>query len=129
MADGVFKEIEQVEEVMILQSFQDQFTRLSISSVSDGIGGTTLTIQTGVSFIGFLGINNKTEKAEAGKTETETAYILLCPRDISLVNGDILRRKSDGAEFRVFTDSERKTPKCSSMNFSAVDVKRYTRPT
>ncbi len=109
----------------MLQDYFEDFTLLERTQAPDGLGGHTVTWAEGVAFRGGVTQVVGRETDSAGLLALKTTPMLLHEWDVTLSQGDRIRRLRDGAEFRVAGRSDdMRTPLLAGMAFCQVPVER-----
>ena len=109
----------------MLSDYFEEFILLERTAADDDLGGTDVAWQAGVSFRGGVTQVVGKEIDPCGLLALKTAPMLLHEWDVTLVQGDRVRRLSDGAEFRVAGCShDMHTPPMAGMAYCQVPVER-----
>lgn len=109
----------------MLQDYFEDFILLVRTQTPDELGGTCESWQEGMPFRG--GVTQVVGKAidPCGLLALKTTPMLLHEWDVTLTQGDRIRRLSDGAEFRISgNSSDMRTPPMSGMFYCQVPVER-----
>lgn len=97
--------------------------------VPDGQGGYTAAWTDGAAFEAALTQKQSAQNVAAEKRAVSERYSVTTPKGVHLMFGDVFRRKSDGAVFRVtsnYTDTS--PPKCAGFAFERVSAERWELP-
>lgn len=109
----------------MLQDYFEDFILLERTQTPDGLGGTEEAWTDSTAFRGGITHVVGKETAPAGLLALKTLPMLLHEWDVTLVQGDCVRRVRDGAEFRVVgQSSDMRTPVLSGLAFCQVPVER-----
>lgn len=109
----------------MLQDYFENFVLLERTQTPDDLGGVCETWADGTAFRGGITHVVGKEAAPAGLMSLKTVPMLLHEWDVTLVQGDRIRRVQDGAEFRVIgQSSDMRTPMLSGLAFGQVPVER-----
>lgn len=112
---------------MPMQDFFEPLRVMNWVSEPDGGGGFVWTWQDGVDFEGGIVLNSSTQMQIAQQTGTKGVYTLTTSVNMPLENGDVVKRISDGALFKVTAHpSDRKTPRTAGISGMAVTMERVT---
>lgn len=109
----------------MLQDYFEDFTLLTCTQSPDGLGGNTIAWAEGITFRGGVTQVVGREIDSAGLLALKTTPVLLHEWDVTLSQGDRIRRLRDGAEYRVAGRSDdMRTPLLAGMAFCQVPVER-----
>lgn len=109
----------------MLQDYFEDFVLLEPTQTADDLGGTTVTWVDGTPFRGGVTQVVGKEIDPAGLLALKTVPMLLHEWDVTLSQGDCIRRVRDGAVYRVMGQSDdMRTPLVSGMAFCQVPVER-----
>lgn len=111
----------------VMDSLMEDFARLIPSEASpDGLGGHDQTWTDGAPFRAFLREERTGETREAQRMIEAPRLLLVVSGDVSLAYHDIVKRQSDGAVFRLLSDTEnRRTPAMSAVHIAAAVCERW----
>ena len=109
----------------MLQDYFEDFIMLVRNQAADDMGGTDESWQEGVTFRGGVTQVVGKEADISGLMALKTVPMLLHEWDVTLVQGDRIRRVRDGAEFRITgNSSDMRTPPAASTTYCQVPVER-----
>lgn len=109
----------------MLQDYFEDFILLERTQADDGLGGTDESWREGITFRGGMTQVVGKEIDPSGLMALKTTPMLLHEWDVTLVQGDRIRRVSDGAEFHIAgNSSDMRTPPISAMTYCQVPVER-----
>lgn len=113
----------------MLDSYRYQCTLLEHVRASDGMGGSHMVWQDGMTFDMVFAHDSSTESQIAeqqGITRTYSGYI---HKRMGLKYHDVLRRNVDGKVFRVTKDGDDKhSPDTSNLDAKYVEMQRWELP-
>lgn len=113
----------------MIEKWFEPFMLLEKHSQPDGLGGERITFTDDVPFSGVLTWVSDIPLTAAGHIAVEDASALLHEFDVSLDPGDYVRRKKDGAVYKVISRSDSlRTPPFSGLRFCEVAVERVVFP-
>ena len=108
----------------MLQDYCEPFT-LMTPVAADALGATALRYEAGESFSAALCMAAGAPASPAGMTAARHAPVLLHPREMTLMPGDVIRREADGAHFRVTDCSDfMRTPRIAHASFAQATLER-----
>ena len=109
----------------MLSDYFEPFTLLHSVCQPDPIGGQVIDHTEETRFSAALGGAVGQETEEHGQPIASAQPMLLCPQDVPLHFGDIVRRESNGICYRVCTNAEdMRTPACAGFAFCEVLLER-----
>lgn len=109
---------------MIERWFED-FMLLERTADPDGLGGETVSWTDSVPFRGALSLTAAAETDMAGRPVLLETPVLLHEFDLTLAQGDRVRREKTGAVYRVSDSSDNlRAPAFSGLRFAQVQVER-----
>lgn len=109
---------------MLADHFED-FVLLEPTRQEDGMGGAAESWTDSMRFRGGITAVPGSETSVAGLSALRTSPALLHDWDVTLIQGDRIRRLRDGAEYRVTGQSDdMRTPVIASFAFCQVPVER-----
>ena len=95
-------------------------------TVSDGMGGIVTTWEDGAEFKATITRDNTLQARVAEKQGVTETYTICTATKLPLEFHDVLRRKSDGATFRVTSNSkDSTTPGMATFQFGSVSAERW----
>lgn len=107
----------------MLTDYFEPFALLERDQTPDGLGGTRTVWREGVRFSGGVTFVPGAETTIAGLRALRTIPVLAHDYDVTLRQGDAVRRLSDGAVFRVAGNSgDMRAPACADLRFAQVPV-------
>ncbi len=109
----------------MLSDYFEPFTLLHGVCQPDPIGGQVIDHTEETRFSAALGGAVGQETEEHGRSIASSRPMLLCPMDVPLHFGDIVRRESTGICYRVCTNAEdMRTPACAGFSFCEALLER-----
>lgn len=109
----------------MLQDYMEPFTLMIAQAAEDGLGATVLHYTAGENFPAALCHAPGLPDSPAGLTAARHTPVLLHPRDMTLMPGDVVRRAADGALYRVLDCSDfMRTPPGAVTSFAQVTLER-----
>ena len=109
----------------MLRDYFEDFILLEHTCTEDDLGSVSVTWQEGVAFRGGLTHMVGKEVDPCGLMALKTTPMLLHEYDVTLAQGDVIRRVSDGAHFRVAGHSgNMRTPPHAGLAYCQVPVER-----
>lgn len=109
----------------MLSDFLEPFTLLECERVPDGLGGVTETWRDAADFQGGVTWAPGREIDLTELPALRTTPVLVHEYDVTLRQGDVVRRTSDGARYRVTGHSaDMRTPVSADLRFAQVPVER-----
>lgn len=109
----------------MLQDYCEPFILMTPVTAEDALGCTAVGYEPGETFSAALCAAPGSPGVHAGRTAARQTTVLLHPREMSLMPGDVVRRASDGATYRVLDCSDfMRTPLSASMAFAQVTLER-----
>ena len=98
------------------------FTVINKAVVDDGYGGTTTTWTDGATIQGAIVLDASAQMRTAQAMGSKAAYTLTVRKDTELDYHTVIRRESDGAIFRLISNTDdKKTPDSAGLN-----MRQYT---
>lgn len=92
----------------------------------DGSGGFNPTWEPGDAFMAAIYQDTSTEARIAEAAGTVRAYTVTVYRDVHLKYHDVIKRISDGAVFRITSDSgEKQTPSCAALDMAQATAEAW----
>ena len=134
MGDGVSEGSERVEEGVLMvpdliKQAMTQCIMIVKARVPDGQGGTTTGYTEGARFDAAITKNKTLEAVRAEKEGVTELYLVTTAKGVGLDYGETFKRLSDGAMFRVTSNSaDSETPKAASFAFERVRAERWKMP-
>lgn len=96
------------------------------SKVSDGEGGTITTWTEGNHFMGAIVMQASSLASIADAIKETRSYTIIVKKDVSLEYGNAIKRLSDGATFRIMSETaDQKTPNSSSLDIALAKAERW----
>lgn len=89
----------------MLSDFFIPFNLQSKTPVPDGFGGVEWTYADAVNFMAGISTNNSTETQIAYKNGLKTIYTIVCRKNLTLKQGDIVKRMQDAKLFRITSNA------------------------
>lgn len=109
----------------MLQDYCEPFTLMIPVTAEDALGCTAVRYEPGETFSAALCAAPGMPDASAGRTAARQMPVLLHPRELSLMPGDVLRRGCDGALYRVLDCSDfMRTPRTALVAFAQAALER-----
>lgn len=109
----------------MLQDYCEPFTLLIPVTAGDALGCAAVRYETGETFSAALCAVPGVPADPAGRTAARHTPVLLHPRELSLMPGDLIRRQADGATYRVLDCSDfMRTPRVSFIAFAQATLER-----
>lgn len=109
-----------IEEMMTECAFLDKI------KTSDGEGGVFNEWAEGAHFMGAIVIENSTLAIVAESQRLSRTYKVTVNKNIKLDKGDVIKRISDGATFKITSDSDDVvSPMSSTLDISQVTAERW----
>lgn len=106
----------------LLENAYEDFTILNKSVIDDGYGGVITTWTDGATIKGAMVYESSAQMKVAQALGYTAAYTLTVKKHIQLDFHTVLRRESDGAIFRLTSNSDdKKTP-----DSAALDMRQYS---
>ena len=103
----------------------EPFTLLERIASPDGLGGECVRLEPVTDFRGALTHTCGEEISVGGRAALRQTPMLLHETDVTLVQGDYVRRERDGAVYRVCGGSDgMRTPAFSGLQFAQAAVER-----
>lgn len=107
----------------MLADYLTPFALLARDAAPDGLGGTEVALQESLIFQGGVTFVPGGEVTVAGLSALRTVPVLVHDYDVTLRPGDVVRRQSDGAVYRVAGHSrDMRTPATADLRFAQVPV-------
>lgn len=109
----------------MLTDYFEPFMLLERSAEPDGLGGETVTWKPVTDFMGAVTHTCGEEISVGGRAALRQTPMLLHETDVTLVQGDHVRRERDDAVYRVCGGSDgMRTPAFSGLQFAQAPVER-----
>lgn len=106
----------------LLDEAMESFVILNKSVIDDGYGGVETIWSDGATIKGAMMFDSSAQMKTAMAAGSTAAYTFTVGKHINLDFHTVLRRESDGAIFRLVTNSDdKKTP-----NSSSLDMRQYS---
>ena len=113
----------------MLGSYRYECTLLEHVRVPDGMGGSTMAWQDGMTFEMVFAHDSSTEAQIAEKQGLTRTYSGYVNKRMGLKYHDVLRREADGKIFRVTKDGDDKhTPDTSGLDARYLELERWELP-
>lgn len=97
------------------------------TTVADGEGGVVTVWVEGASIEAAIAPDGGTEQLIAMQRDWNGSYTVVTKRTVVLMDGDVIRRVSDGQTFRVKSDgTDNKTPPSAGLDMRAVKAEMVT---
>lgn len=113
----------------MLDDYMETFRRMADAGGADGLGGQSGRLAPGESFQAALCAGQTSAAASAGAAAARESRELLHAPGVILRPGDIIRRESGGALYRVMSHSDcRRAPQGGRLAFAQVTVERVVGP-
>lgn len=111
----------------LLQEAMERFVILNRTTELDEYGGFINTWTEGAEFSAALADMTSSEVVVAQQRGTHASYKIVTEKALSLMYGDIVRRKSTGSYFRVTSDgTDRRTPDSAALDMRVVSTEMLT---
>lgn len=102
----------------MLSDFFIDFNLQSRTPVSDGFGGVEWTYADAVPFKAGISTNSSNEAQIAYKNGLKTIYTIVCRKNLTLQQGDIVKRVMDNKLFRITSNSsDMETPSVAKESY------------
>ena len=109
----------------MLRDYCETFTRMTAMKDPDGLGVPALRYTAGEAFSAALCSAPGLPDSPAGLTAARHAPVLLHPREMTRLPGDVVRRDRDGTLYRVLDCSDfMRTPSGARTPFAQVTLER-----
>lgn len=109
----------------MLTDYFEPFALLERAQTPDGLGGTAASWRDSLIFSGGVTFVPGGETTIAGLSALRTIPVLAHDYDVTLRQGDMVRRLSDGAAFRVAGNSaDMRAPACADLRFAQVPIEK-----
>ena len=109
----------------MLQDYCESFTLMTAAKENDGLGARVLRYKAGETFSAALCSTPGMADTPGGLTAARQTPVLLHPREMTFMPGDVVRREADGVLYRVLDCSDfMRTPLSASMAFAQVTLER-----
>ena len=113
----------------MLEDYMETFRRMVDAGGADGLGGQSGRLTPGESFRAGLCAGQTSAATSAGAAAARESRELLHGPGVTLRPGDIIRRESGGALYRVTSHSDcRRVPQGGRLAFAQVTVERLVSP-
>lgn len=110
----------------LFEKMMEDCTMVDKKSVSDGAGGFTTEWTEGATFRAAVVKNNSLEAKIAEKSGVTELYTITVYKGTKLIYHDIFRRESDGAIFRVTSNTiDSESPSVASFDIAQVSAERW----
>lgn len=110
---------------MPLQDYLEAMCVMNWVATPDGGGGFVWEWQDGAPFEGGIVLNSSTQMLIAQQTGTKSVYTLTVRKNVPLEKGDMVKRLSDDAIFKITSDpADRKTPAASELFCMSATMER-----
>lgn len=107
----------------MLSDYMEPYALLERTPTPDALGGATTPCQESLTFQAGLTHTPGSELTLAGHRASRTTPTLVHDYDVTLRPGDVVRRASDGALYRVIGHSaDMRTPATADLRFAQVPV-------
>lgn len=112
---------------MPMEDFFEPMRVMNWVTQPDGGGGFVWTWEDGVPFDGGIVLNSSTQMQIAVQAGTKSIYTLTTDKQMPFETGDVVKRLSDDALFKITSDpTDVKTPALSSIKGWQVTMERVT---
>lgn len=109
----------------MLQDYAEPFTLMIAERAEDGLGAMVLRYTVGEHFSAALCHAPGFPDSPGGATAARHTPVLLHPREMTLMPGDVVRRETDQALYRVLDCSDfMRTPPSAVTSFAQVTLER-----
>lgn len=113
----------------LIKSMMTPCVMIEKKRVPNGQGGTRTEYVEGAEFLAAITKNKTLEAVRAEKEGVTELYLVTTEKGVGLDFGETLKRKSDGAKFRVTSNArDSETPKAASFTFERVRAERWEQP-
>lgn len=110
----------------LLESAMETFTIMNATTVSDGLGGATVTYTEGIDILGAMPFDNSTQVKIAQAMGAKSTYTLTVRKNVELNFHTVLKRKRDGLYFRLTSGTEdHQTPPTAGLNMRQYTVESF----
>jgi hypothetical protein len=114
----------------LIESMMEPFVYLNRVKVDDSVGGYKDEYQEGVKFDAAVIKNTSTQAVIAEKNGISEIFTIVVNKTLSLEYHDVIKRLSDGAIFRVTSNTVDSTaPVASTVPIAKVTAERWVLPT
>lgn len=111
----------------LIDNFSEAFAFMNKAKVSDGEGGFTVDWTEGAEFNAALVLDSSLAARVAEAEGVTNLYTITVDKSISLDFHDVIKRKSDGAYFRITSDgTDKKTPNVATLNMRQASAEKWT---
>lgn len=112
---------------MLYEEAMEPFRIMDKTTVADGYGGVITTWVEGAEIQAAISTSGGMESLTAQQLGWKGLYTIFTHRSVLLMDGDIVRRESDGMAFRVKSNgTDSKTPAGAGLDIRVVDAEGYT---
>lgn len=112
--------------MMLIENMMDDCVLLEKRRTSDGSGGFHVTWEESVEFKAAIVVNSTLQARIAMQEGTQDIYTITTAKETVLDFHDVLKRKKDGAIFRITSHGEdKKSPGILSLNISQANAERW----
>ena len=114
---------------LLSESFE-KFVIVTKTAVTDGEGGETTVYTDGTEFFGIANAPKSSVRQTADAPSSETSYVITTKKETILDFYAIIKRVSDGAYFRIVSDSvDNVTPVSSPLGIRQYSAEKWRIPT
>lgn len=113
----------------LLTEAYEPFNFIEKSRKPDGEGGFTTTWTEGAEFYAHARLDNSIQAKIAEKQGVTSLYTITTNKSLTLENNDVIRRKDDGATFRITSNgTDNKTPDSAGLDMRQVSAELWVIP-
>lgn len=114
----------------LMDAVMENCVMMDRRTVADGLGGITTVWEEGAAFRATITKDNTMQARIAEKQGVTEVYTICTETNVELQFHDVIQRVSDGAIFRVTSNSvDSRTPPSASFQFALVSAERWVIPT
>lgn len=111
----------------LLDNFSEDFVFVNKSKISDGEGGYITSWTDGAEIKAAVTLDSSMAARVAEAEGVTSLYTVTVSKDIALEFHDVIKRKSDGAIFRITSDgTDKKTPNVATIDMRQATAERWT---
>lgn len=108
----------------LLEDAMEKCAYIDKTTVPDGYGGVKTVWKEGAEFSAAIVFDTSMEARRAQKEGVQNLYTITTPRNITLMYGDVITRKSDDKIFQITSDgTDKKTPMSTLLDMCVITAK------